>query len=134
MRRTDEISRVSMEGLTTQEMLETILEHFNQGRGVTFLCHAGSAGAVIQRLRMRLSRLRNRMDEKNLPKQHFRLEAHHYPYTNMRGKRYDCIVMQQIKTQQHLVNETVERFLKNADAPGNHGREESSPSRPAFEW
>lgn len=125
-----------MEGLTTQEMLETILEHFNQGRGVTFLTHSGHAPAVIQRLRMRLSRLRNRMDEKNLPKQHFRLEASHYPYTNRQGKRFDCIIFQQVKTQQHLVNETVERFLKNAHVQGNDGAESQPVEqfRPQFEW
>lgn len=135
MIRTDKIIRVDMSGLTTTAMLEVIIEHFNNGQGVTFLCHSGQGKAVIQRLRMRLSRLRNSMDAKNLPKQHFRLEAHSYPYTNTRGQRYDCIVMRQVKSRQHIVSETVERFLKNAQLCGNDGNESQVKStRPSFEW
>lgn len=136
MVRTDKIIRVDMSGLTTTDMLEVIMEHFNKSEGVTFLCHAGQGKAVIQRLRMRLSRLRNSMDAKNLPKQHFRLETHSYPYTNLHGKRYDCIVMTRVKSQQHLVSESVERFLKNAQLRGNDGgqSQQSQPTRPSFEW
>ena len=130
--RVSPLLRINSTGKNTEQLLGEILAGFNDGYRVTFLCDSGVGPAVIQRLRMRLSRLRASMDAKGIAKQHFRLLAQHYPYTNLKGNRYDCVVMIKIKTQQHKVYESVEGMMKDAIPRGNASSQEAITG--GYEW
>ncbi len=127
----NDLARIDSIGLSTADLLGQCLLHMNSGKRVTFLCESGTGRDVVQRVRMRLSRLRNSMDAKNLPKQHFRLRSNVFSYTNRRGKRMDCIVLEKIKTRDHEIFETMEGLFKNADPSANDASKKQSEG---FEW
>lgn len=124
--------RIDAQPLTTEELLGQILAILNEGNRATFLCESSMGAIVTQRIRMRLSRLRNSMDRKELPKQHFRLTSRIYPYTNRRNRRMDCVVLEKVKTRTHEISESLERMLKNADTGTNAGAKESANG--GLEW
>lgn len=128
--------RIDAFGKSTEVLLGEILVVFNGDNRATFLCERGRGVARIQQLRMRLSRLRAKMDSKGIPKQHFRLEARLYPYTNAAGKRMDCIVMEKIVSQIHSIAESLEGILKNADTTGNgsNGQGAGNGHAQGFDW
>lgn len=113
--------RIDARGMTTEKLLGQSLLIMNDGNRATFLCDAGMGQAVVSRIRMRLSRLRATMDRKNQPRQHFRLNAQVYPYTNRQGFRSDCVVLSRVKTREHLLAESIERTMKNANVGTNAG-------------
>ena len=125
-----DLVRIKAAGLSTKDLLGECLLHMNEGKRVSFLCESGSGDAVVQRVRMRLSRLRNAMDAKGIAKQHFRLRSNVYSYTNKRGRRMDCIVFAKIKTREHRIYESLEGLYKNANASANDAAKEAE----GFEW
>jgi len=128
-----QLVRIDAHGKTTEQLLGAILIAFNAGNRATFLCERGKGADRIQQIRMRLSRQRTKMDVKGIPKQHFRLEARMYPYTNQKGTRMDCVVMEKKVTQIHSIAESLEGILKNADTSGN-GSNGQGARTAGFEW
>lgn len=127
--------RIDSHGLTTEELLGQVLIAFNMRNRATFLCPAGQGPSAVQRLRMKLSRVRAGMDSKGIPRTHFRMGARVFPYTNRAGIRYDCVVLESIRTVNHQISETVERIVKNADVGGPHGQANPGPSQQGgFDW
>ena len=53
------------------------------------------------------------MDEKGLPKQHFKLSASVFPYTKINGELYDCVILAKIRHDAHMIAESFERVFKN---------------------
>lgn len=125
--------RIDAHGKSTEQLLGLILATFNENNRATFLCERGRGEARIQQIRMRLSRLRAKMDAKGIPKQHFRLEARMVPYTNRKGIRMDCIVMEKVVNQIHSIAESLEGILKNADTSG-HAQGNGHGQASGFEW
>lgn len=115
--------RVDAHGMSTKDLLTRALEIFRAGNRMTFLCRAGESTAQIQRIRMRLSRLRAQMQRKNKPMQYFTLEARACPYTNTLGQRLECIILEQKKSQSDLIAEQLQKDVNHAESVGNAGQE-----------
>lgn len=125
-----ELIRIDARNLSTTDLLAKCLEIMNEGNRATFLCEPRMGVTVINRVRIRLSRLRTAMELKGLPRQHFRLASRVFSYTNRQGQRSDCVVFARIKTREHLIVESIERTLKDADTGRNVGGQESQISLP----
>jgi len=78
---------------------------------VQFLTDASLGPAVVQRLRVALSRSRKRHEAKGSKVAEFTLCHAIYPYTK-NGKRHDCIVMWTEKTHHHIEREILDDLLE----------------------
>lgn len=117
--------RIDATGFTTEQLLIEMLTAFRDGNRLLFLVPPNEGPAVVQRIRMRLSRLRKQMDEKGRPRRHFRITARFFPYTNSQGNRLQCVVLQEIRTKRHELTESIERMILDAHTSGNAGGEKS---------
>lgn len=98
----------------TTPLLVEILRHCKLGEQVQFLCPPGSGEAVVQRLRVALSRSRKRNEAKGRLIDLFTMHDSIYPHTDLNGKRHDCVVIYTVKTEQHrdreLLDDLMERY------------------------
>lgn len=96
----------------TKDLLASVLMHTKQGERVQFLVDPGLGDAVVQRMRVALSRSRGRNRSRGKKIDEFSLRNEIYPFTKD-GKRYDCIVMWTEKNHHHrhreLLDDLVER-------------------------
>jgi hypothetical protein len=76
----------------TKTLLENVLAHALKDKRVMFLCNAGLGCAIEQRLRVKLSRVRQDLKANGKRRKHFRLNCDIFPFTE-KGLRYDCVVM-----------------------------------------
>ena len=131
-----ELIRIDAHGMTTEILLGNVMHVCLAGNRSTFLCPPGMGPTIVQRLRMKLSRVRATMDAKGKAKIHFRMEARCYPYTNRKGIRSDCVVLEFVKTKTHEINETVERIVKDANSGGANGQASNDHARAAggIDW
>jgi hypothetical protein len=120
--------KIDATGLTTELLLIEMLQAFRSGNRLSFLVPPNDGPAIVQRIRMRLARLRKQMDEKGKPRRYFRLTARFFPYTNSQGNRLQCVVLQEIRTKHHELTESIERMLTHADAGGNARGQETGQS------
>lgn len=95
----------------TTELLATVLIHAKQGHRVQFLCDARSGPAVVQRLRVALSRSRGRHLARGKKIDEFTLCHSIHPHTE-NGKRYDAVVMWVVKTHHHMQRELLDDLLE----------------------
>lgn len=96
----------------TTPLLVEILRHCKQGEQVQFLCDPGAGDAVVQRLRVALSRSRKRNEARGKKVDLFTLHDSIYPHTDLQGKRHDCVVMWIHKTEQHRDRELLDDLLE----------------------
>ena len=94
----------------TNRLLYQVLEVALKGERVLFLCEAGTAVAVVQRLRMQLSRQRNKMRQKGKRIQEFQLHSEIYPETHG-GIRYDAVVMWRVLAKWQQAELEIEELL-----------------------
>jgi len=95
----------------TTHLLVEILTHSKAGHRAQFLVSPSAGEAVVQRLRVALSRSRKRNEDSGKKIDEFTLRHEIYPYTQ-EGKRYDCIVMWTEKNQHHVIRETLDDLLE----------------------
>lgn len=98
---------------TTNELLAQVLTHCKQtNEAVQFLTDAGAGDAVVQRLRVALTRSRNRHRSLGRKVAVFTLRHSIYPYTDKSGKRHSCVVMWIEKERHHEIREMVDDLLE----------------------
>jgi hypothetical protein len=85
----------------TEELLVQILTVVLPGNRVAFLCPAGSAEAMLSRIRVGISRRRKKLEHDGRPYRRFKLRQSVHKETH-EGIRYDCIILwtQQSRVQQ----------------------------------
>lgn len=95
----------------TEKLLEQILVPIlKEDARVRFLCPAGEAPAIAQRVRVMLSRSRNRLAQNGKKPRRFRLHSSIHGETH-EGKRYDCLIMWQSTSDLHLMTQDLEDVL-----------------------
>ncbi len=105
--------RISPEpSCTTNRLLATILLHCKSGERVQFLVDPRSPDAVVQRLRVALSRSRNRNRNLGRKVEEFTLRHEIYPYTDAGGIRHACIVMWIEKQKHHMTREILDDLME----------------------
>jgi len=97
---------------STNILLANVLTHCKQGERVQFLVEPRAANNVVQRLRVALSRSRNRHRAQGRKVEEFTLKHSIHPHTDGEGKRHSCIVMWVEKQQHHLVRELLDDIME----------------------
>ena len=95
----------------TSALLVEVLTLCKQGESVQFLVPAGLGGAVVQRLRVTLSRSRKRNLARGRRVDGFTLHHSIYPYSTQ-GKRHDCVVMWTRKYLSHRARELLDDTIE----------------------
>lgn len=95
---------------STERLLTEVLRHLNQDERVMFLTDAGCGAKVEQRLRVKLSRIRQKLIEQGRMRKHFRLSCSIHPHTEG-GLRYDCVVMWRFQNETHKAIEMLEDLV-----------------------
>ena len=98
--------------LKTTPLLIEVLRHCKEGNQVQFLTDPGVGNAVVQRLRVALSRSRKRNAAKGKKLDLFTMHDSVYPYTDLSGKRHDCVVIFTNKTEQHRNLEMLDDLME----------------------
>ena len=88
---------------STQELLGAILQQLNKGERAMFLVPPGMSEPILQRVRVKLSRIRNGIRQRGGKIRHFILRSSVHPHTEG-GKRFDCVVVwrDQLESQRAL--------------------------------
>lgn len=97
----------------TAETLSEILEIFKTGNQASFVCPAGTATSIINRLKIMLSRARKETKNRGLPLEHFTMSVvsvtNHHDIT---GRRRECVILAKVVTRRH---ELRNRILHNIE-------------------
>jgi hypothetical protein len=105
----------------TEELLEQILVPIiKDDARVRFLCPAGSGGAIVQRLRVMISRKRKDLERKNQRTRRFKLHSSIHSETH-NGERFDCAVLWQSITELHHMTQDLEDVLLAPERTGTNG-------------
>lgn len=96
----------------TTRLLAAILVECKKGNRVQFLCPPSLGDAVVQRLRVALSRSRKRNEAKGRKLDLFTMHDSVYPFTDENGKRHDCVVIWTNKTETHRDLELLDDLLE----------------------
>jgi hypothetical protein len=96
----------------TNHLLAEVLSRCKDGERVQFLVEPRAATHVVQRLRVALSRSRNRNREHGRKVNEFTLRHSIHPHTDRDGKRHSCIVMWIEKQQHHLNRELLDDLME----------------------
>lgn len=104
-------TRIAEPALTdTTRLLYQVLEVVLADGRVLFLCEAGEAPALLNRLRMALSRQRQKMRDKGKKIQQFQLHSTVHSETH-EGKRYDAVVLWRVTSKHQEAEMEMERLL-----------------------
>jgi hypothetical protein len=96
----------------TDQLLATVLSHCKQDQRVQFWVEPRAAESVVQRLRVALSRSRNRHRANGRKIEEFTLRHSIYPVSDQRGNRHACIVMWTEKKLRHIGRELLDDMLE----------------------
>ena len=97
----------------TPTLLGRVLEEsMLKGNRAKFLTPPNQARVVLQRLRTCLSRSRERQKRKGKKVAQFTLHSESFPYTDLDGKRHDCLVMWVAKSERHMQLEMLDDLLE----------------------
>lgn len=99
------------ESKRSTDLLGEILYAAREGARVQFLVGAGTGNAVVQKLRVALSRSRNRNRAKGKKVSIFTLKHEIYPF-NLNGRRHDCLVMWTEKNKYHEARELLDDIME----------------------
>ena len=99
---------------STLQLLEGVLLQALQGERVQFICDPSAGPAVVQRLRVALSRSRERNKARGKKLKEFTLRHEIYPYTQD-GIRHDCVVMWIEKSEKHLHRELLDDIVERSE-------------------
>lgn len=94
----------------TEQLLGAILTEFKRGNRVQFLCDPSMGKPIMQRVRVKLSRVRTALKQQGKPMQHYTL--HHTIHNETHaGKRYDAVVVWHTKSIRHSMTERLEDMV-----------------------
>lgn len=96
----------------TNRLLAEILSRCANDQRVQFLVEPRADSHVVQRLRVALSRSRNRNRKTNKPVFEFTLRHSIHPYTDADGKRHSCIVMWIERHPHHIQREMLDDLMR----------------------
>lgn len=99
----------------TDELLAHVLVYAKSGERVQFLVDPSAGPAIVQRMRVALSRSRKRNQSRGKPIDEFTLQHEIYPHTK-EGKRYDCVVMWTEKHLHHRTRELLDDLVERAES------------------
>lgn len=106
----------------TEKLLEQVLlPILKEDARVRFLCPAGEAEAIAQRLRVMLSRSRKRLEAQGKKPRRFRLHSSIHNETHKIDgivTRMDCLIMWQSISDVHLMTQDLEDLLTGKVANG----------------
>jgi hypothetical protein len=88
----------------TEALLKEAMPWMNRQARVSFLVPAGMGVPWIQRIRVKISRIRKKLESRGKKYRHFNLRSTIHPYTH-EGIRYDCVTMW---TTQNATQESIE--------------------------
>lgn len=105
------------EELKTRDLLGRILTHLNNDQRIKFFVSRGRGESTVQCLRVMLSRVRNRLDEKNIRRKHFKLHADIFPATMLdeAKTRMDAVILWRGRNQNHEILEGLEALIQNGE-------------------
>jgi hypothetical protein len=97
----------------TETLLEQILlPILKEEARVRFLCDAGDGENVCSRIRVMLSRKRQKLKAAGHKVRYFRLHSSIHPET-YGGKRFDCIVMWRTVNESHIMTQELEDLMSH---------------------
>lgn len=96
----------------TNQLLAEILSRCRDDQRVQFLVEPRAASHVVQRLRVALSRSRNRNKRNGHKVVEFTLRHSIHPHTSKDGKRHSCIVMWIVREAHHLHRELLDDLME----------------------
>lgn len=96
----------------TNRLLAEVLSRCVDEQRVQFLVEPRADSQVVQRLRVALSRSRNRQLKNNRKIAHFTLRHSIHPYTDETGKRHSCIVMWVERDRHHIQREMLDDIMQ----------------------
>lgn len=102
---------------TTDALIGQVIMLGMTGQRVSFLTDPGAGSAVVQRMRVALSRSRARNKARGRAVSEFTLKHEIYPYTKD-GKRHDCVVMWIQKFPHHSRRELLDDILNRSEPTG----------------
>lgn len=101
----------NIEALSTRELLGAIVTGaIIESESVKFLCPRGKGSATMSRVRMELTRSRQRIERRGKRYQRFTLKQSIFPWTE-NGKTYDCVVVSGAKTKSHEMLELLDDMI-----------------------
>ena len=108
------LSNIEMPDATSSELLAAVLHNLRvQGHERTqVLVPRGDGGKTIDKLRVALSRSRNRHKARNRKIARFTLNHTIYPYTKLDGTRCDAVVLSIKKNRIHRALELVDSMIE----------------------
>lgn len=109
----DRIPTIHMPDATSTELLAAALDLIlkNGALKVQVLVGRGDGQKTINKLRVALSRSRQRNMAKGRKIAHFTLNHSIYPYTKLSGERFDALVLSIQKNRRHRALELVDTML-----------------------
>lgn len=99
----------------TKKLMGQIMPSIKQGERVMFLVEPGVGQAMVQRIRVAMSRARKALRRQNKKMIHFTLHHSVHPHTE-NGKRHDCIILWSSRNESHEINELLEEVFHNGEA------------------
>jgi hypothetical protein len=97
---------------TEKLLAQILLPILGSEARVRFLCDAGTGKDVTARLRVMLSRKRQKLEQRGKKQRKFRLHSSVHSETHD-GKRFDCVVMWQTINEIHIMSQELEDLLAN---------------------
>lgn len=96
----------------TADFLARVLQVGLTGERAKFLVDPGQGMVVVQRLRVALSRSRERNRRRGKKNSEFTLSASTFPYTELSGKRHECVVMWVRRSTTHEHRELLDDLME----------------------
>lgn len=99
----------------TRALLNQVFSVVKQDQRAMFICPRGEGAAIVQRLRMGVSRARKKLERYRVRQQHFKLHHSIVPWTEVvdgfPGKRFDCVIIWRSRGIRHVMMEELEAML-----------------------
>ncbi len=96
----------------TRQLMAAIMPDIKKGERVMFLVDAGYGTAMVQRIRVMMSRARKELKRKGKKTIHFTLHHSVHPHTEQ-GIRHDAILLWSSRDESHEINELLEDVFSN---------------------
>lgn len=117
------LPNIHMPSATGNQLLAQALHHLvrlNEPK-VQVLVDRGDGAKTVNKLRVALSRSRNRNSSKNRKILRFTLNHSIYPYTAADGTRFDAVVLSIQKNRLHRALELVDDIMERSPSNGGVG-------------
>lgn len=90
------------ESLATRDLLGAIYKAtMIESQPCKFLCQRGTGRSIMARVRMELTRARQRMEKRGRRYVRFSLTQDIIPWTDSKGNTHDCVILNAVRTHTH---------------------------------